>query len=178
MQNNWSPFSYIVTNLARFIRPNEITFSGVNSTMPMLACLMAKKAYEWDFIYINVAGGVDPTPSMIPLSSSDPVLAQQSASIFANEDFYDLCTRGKMDLTYLGAARSMAKATPITRSSATGIRPRCAYPAAVAAPLCCPPQGAPAPGVPNIRHAPLWKNWTFALHGAAFMAWSHPLLSS
>ncbi|WP_193090440.1 CoA-transferase subunit beta [Advenella sp. FME57] len=105
MQNNWSPFSYIVTNLARFIRPNEITFSGVNSTMPMLACLMAKKAYEWDFIYINVAGGVDPTPSMIPLSSSDPVLAQQSASIFANEDFYDLCTRGKMDLTYLGAAQ-------------------------------------------------------------------------
>lgn len=105
MESNWSPFSYIVTNLARFIRPNEITFSGVNSTMPMLACLMAKKAYEWDFIYINVAGGVDPHPSSIPLSSSDPVLAQQSASIFANEDFYDLCTRGKMDLTFLGAAQ-------------------------------------------------------------------------
>ncbi len=105
MENNWSPFSYIVTNLARFIRPNEITFSGVNSTMPMLACLMAKKAYEWDFIYINVAGGVDPQPNSIPLSSSDPVLAQQSASIFANEDFYDLCTRGRMDLTFLGAAQ-------------------------------------------------------------------------
>lgn len=105
MENNWSPFSYIVTNLARFIRPNEITFSGVNSTMPMLACLMAKKAYDWDFIYINVAGGVDPQPSHIPLSSSDPVLAQHSASIFANEDFYDLCTRGRMDLTFLGAAQ-------------------------------------------------------------------------
>ena len=105
MEKKWSPFSYIVTNLARFIRPNEITFSGVNSTMPMLACLMAKKAYDWDFIYINVAGGVDPQPSTIPLSSSDPVLAQQSASIFANEDFYDLCTRGRMDLTFLGAAQ-------------------------------------------------------------------------
>ncbi len=105
MENNWSPFSYIVTNLARFIQPNEITFSGVNSTMPMLACLMAKKAYDWDFIYINVAGGVDPQPSSIPISSSDPVLAQQSASIFANEDFYDLCTRGRMDLTFLGAAQ-------------------------------------------------------------------------
>ncbi len=105
MEQHWSPFSYIVTNLARFIRPNEITFSGVNSTMPMLACLMAKRAYEWDFIYINVAGGVDPEPSAIPLSSSDPVLAQQSASIFANEDFYDLCTRGRMDLTFLGAAQ-------------------------------------------------------------------------
>jgi len=102
---SWSPFSYIVVNLARFIRPGEITFSGVNSTFPMLACLLAKRAYDWDFVYINVAGGVDPEPGHIPLSSSDPVLAEQSASIFANEDFYDLCTRGRMDLTFLGAAQ-------------------------------------------------------------------------
>lgn len=101
----WSGFSFIVINLARFIRPHEITFSGVNSTMPMLACLLAKKAYDFPFTYINVAGGVDPTPSKIPLSSSDPVLAERSASIFANEDFYDLCTRGRMDLTFLGAAQ-------------------------------------------------------------------------
>lgn len=105
MNEQWSGFSYIVTNLARFIRPNEITFSGVNSTLPMLACLMAKRAYDWNFVYINVAGGVDPTPSSIPLSSSDPLLAEGSASIFANEDFYDLCTRGRMDLTFLGAAQ-------------------------------------------------------------------------
>ncbi|WP_426700786.1 CoA-transferase subunit beta [Rhodanobacter sp. Col0626] len=105
MHDSWSPFSYIVTNLARFIRPHEITFSGVNSTLPMLACLMAKRAYDFDFTYINVAGGVDPEPSSIPISSSDPVLAERSASIFANEDFYDLCTRGKMDLCFLGAAQ-------------------------------------------------------------------------
>lgn len=103
--SEWSGFSYIVINLARFIRPDEITFSGVNSTMPMLACLLAKRAYDFPFTYLNVAGGVDPQPSKIPLSSSDPVLAQQSASIFANEDFYDLCTRGRMDLTFLGAAQ-------------------------------------------------------------------------
>lgn len=103
--SEWSGFSFIVVNLARFIRPGEITFSGVNSTMPMLACLLAKRAYDFKFTYINVAGGVDPTPSKIPLSSSDPVLAEQSASIFANEDFYDLCTRGRMDLTFLGAAQ-------------------------------------------------------------------------
>ena len=101
----WSGFSFMVVNLARFIRPHEITFSGVNSTMPMLACLLAKRAYDFPFTYINVAGGVDPEPSKVPLSSSDPVLAEESASIFANEDFYDLCTRGRMDLTYLGAAQ-------------------------------------------------------------------------
>lgn len=105
MSEQWSPFSYIVTNLARFIRPDEITFSGVNSTLPMLGCLMAKRAYDWDFIYINVAGGVDPEVTSIPLSSSDPVLAKGSPAIFANEDFYDLCTRGRMDLTFLGAAQ-------------------------------------------------------------------------
>lgn len=101
----WSPFSFIVTNLARFIRPHEITFSGVNSTLPMLACLLAKQAGAFPFTYINVAGGVDPRPSQVPLSSSDPVLAEQTASIFSNEDFYDLCTRGRMDLAFLGAAQ-------------------------------------------------------------------------
>lgn len=105
MPEAWSGFSFIVTNLARFIRPGEVTFSGVNSTPAMLACLMAKRAYDFDFTYLNVAGGVQPQPSKIPLSSSDPVLAQGSAAIFANEDFYDLCTRGGMDLCFLGAAQ-------------------------------------------------------------------------
>lgn len=104
-QEPWSGFSYIVTNLARFIRPGEVTFSGVNSTPPMLACLLAKRAYDFDFVYINVAGGVQPSPSKIPISSSDPILAEGSTSIFANEDFYDLCTRGGMDLCFLGAAQ-------------------------------------------------------------------------
>jgi glutaconate CoA-transferase, subunit B len=105
MPEGWSGFAYIVTNLARFIRPGEVTFSGVNSTPAMLACLAAKRAYDFDFVYINVAGGVQPTPSRIPISSSDPVLAEGSTAIFANEDFYDLCTRGGMDLCFLGAAQ-------------------------------------------------------------------------
>jgi len=105
MREGWSGFAYIVTNLARFIRPGEVTFSGVNSTPAMLACLAAKRAYDFDFVYINVAGGVQPAPSRIPISSSDPVLAEGSTAIFANEDFYDLCTRGGMDLCFLGAAQ-------------------------------------------------------------------------
>lgn len=105
MSESWSPFSYIVTNLARFIRPHEVTFSGVNSSLPMLACLLAREAYDFDFTYINVAGGVDPQPSSVPISSSDPALAEGSTAIFGNEDFYDLCTRGGMDLCFLGAAQ-------------------------------------------------------------------------
>jgi glutaconate CoA-transferase subunit B len=101
----FSPFAHIALGMARFIRPDEVTFSGVNSTFAMLACLIAKRAYPFDFTYINVAGGVDPDPSFIPVSSSDPVLSQGSCSIFDNEDFYDLCCRGGMDLCFLGAAQ-------------------------------------------------------------------------
>lgn len=100
-----TPFAYLVVNLARLIRPGEVTFSGVNSTVAMLACLLAKRAYDFDFTYLTVSGGIDPTPSHIPHSSSDPALYEGSAAIFANQDFYDLCTRGGMDLCYLGCAQ-------------------------------------------------------------------------
>jgi glutaconate CoA-transferase, subunit B len=102
---DWSPFAYLVVNLARQIRPHEITFSGVNSTLPMLACLLAKRAYDFPFTYLNVAGGVEPLPQKIPHSSSDPAIVAGSPAIFANEDFYDLCARGGMNLVFLGCAQ-------------------------------------------------------------------------
>ena len=37
---DWTPFSFVVVNLARQIRAGDIAFSGVNSTLPMLACLL------------------------------------------------------------------------------------------------------------------------------------------
>ena len=105
MSKPWTPFSYIVVNLARQIRPNEIAFSGVNSTLPMLACILAKRAYDFHYTYINVAGGVEPVPTTIPFSSSDPAIVAGSPAIFANPDFYDLCARGRLDLVFLGCAQ-------------------------------------------------------------------------
>lgn len=105
MPQAWTPFSYIVVNLARQIRPGDVAFSGVNSTLPMLACLLAKRAYDFHYTYINVAGGVEPRPRKVPHSSSDPALVAGSPAIFANEDFYDLCARGGIDLVFLGCAQ-------------------------------------------------------------------------
>ena len=105
MKNDWTPFSYIVVNLARQIRPSELAFSGVNSTLPMLACLLAKRAYDFHFTWLNVAGGVEPEPGKVPHSSSDPAIVAGSPAIFANEDFDDLCARGGLDLVFLGCAQ-------------------------------------------------------------------------
>lgn len=102
---DWTPFSHIVVNLARQIRPGEIAFSGVNSMPAMLACLLAKRACDFHFTYLNVAGGVEPVPRTIPHSSSDPALIAGSPAIFGNEDFYDLCARGRLDLVFLGCAQ-------------------------------------------------------------------------
>ena len=102
---HWSAFSYIVINLTRQIRAGEVTFSGVNSTLPMLACVLAKRAYDFHFTYINVAGGVEPQPTLLPHSSSDPGIVTGSAALFSNQDFYDLCARGGIGLVYLGCAQ-------------------------------------------------------------------------
>jgi len=96
---------YLVVNLARAIRPNEVTFSGVNSVLPMAACVLARRAYDFDFTYLSVAGGVDVFPKKLPRSSTDPALLAGTAAIFSNADFYDLATRGKLDLIFLGAAQ-------------------------------------------------------------------------
>ena len=44
-------------------------------------------------------------PGKIPHSSSDPAIVTGSPAIFANEDFYDLCARGGLDLVFLGCAQ-------------------------------------------------------------------------
>jgi glutaconate CoA-transferase subunit B len=139
--SGWTPFSYIVVNLARQIRPGEIVFSGVNSTLPMLACLVAKRAYDFAFTYINVAGGVEPRPRTVPLSSSDPAIVEGSPAIFANPDFYDLCTRGRLDLVYLGCAQIDAEGRTNVSAIGPWARPKVRLPGGGGAAVMMPTAG-------------------------------------
>jgi glutaconate CoA-transferase subunit B len=97
--------AYLVVNLAREIHPDDVVFTGVNSAVPTAACLLAKECYPFSFTHLNVAGGVDARPPTLPASSGDPTLLEGTAAIFNNEDFYDLCLRGGVDIAFLGAAQ-------------------------------------------------------------------------
>lgn len=95
---------HVVIGLARLIQPGDVVFTGVNSAVPTAACLLAKRTGR-SFTHLNVAGGVDVCPPTLPASSGDPRLVSGTSAIFPNEDFYDLCARGRMDIAFLGAAQ-------------------------------------------------------------------------
>ena len=91
--------------IARLIRDGELVFHGVNSIIPMVAINLAKRLHAPNATYVNIAGGIDAAPRFMPLSTTDSELTRGSASIFNNEDFYDLCTRGGIDTAFLGAVQ-------------------------------------------------------------------------
>jgi glutaconate CoA-transferase subunit B len=91
--------------LARLLRDGERVLHGVNSLLPMVAINVAKRLHAPRLVYLSVAGGVDPAPPRLPWSSTDQALTVGATSIFSNEDFYDLCARGGIDVVFLSAVQ-------------------------------------------------------------------------
>lgn len=91
--------------LAREVKDGNFVFHGVNSPLPMVAIFLAKKLHAPRCTLISVAGAVDPHPSHLPFSTSDPALCDGAAAMFSNPDTYDLFARGGIDLMFLGGAQ-------------------------------------------------------------------------
>jgi glutaconate CoA-transferase subunit B len=66
---------------------------------------VARRTHASGLVYLNVAGGYDPSPRFATYSSTDPELTRGSPAILSNEDFYDLCARGGIDTVFLGAVQ-------------------------------------------------------------------------
>jgi glutaconate CoA-transferase subunit B len=138
---------YVVVNLARQIRPGEVVFTGVNSAVPTAACLLAKRCYPFAFTYLNVAGGVDARPPALPASSGDPSLLTGTAAIFNNEDFYDLCMRGALNVAFLGAAQIDAEGRCNVSAIGSWRAPKVRLPGGGGAPVM----------MPTARRAVVWQ---------------------
>ncbi|HEU5327138.1 MAG TPA: CoA-transferase [Thermomicrobiales bacterium] len=133
--------------LARLIRDSEVVLQGVGSPLPLVAIALARATHAPQAVALSVAGGVNASPARLARSSADPALAAGAAAVFANDDFYDLCARGKIDLAFLGAVQIDAQGR--TNVSAIGdyARPKVRLPGG----------GGAAMILPTARRVVLWR---------------------
>lgn len=95
----------MVAALARVLRNGETIFHGVASPIPMVATLLAKQVHAPDLIYLNIAGGVDPDPARLPVSTVDPGLLQGARSMVRLTDLFDLAASGRLDTAFLSGVQ-------------------------------------------------------------------------
>jgi glutaconate CoA-transferase, subunit B len=133
--------------MARLLRDGEVVFQGVNSPLPMVAINLARRLHAPGLTYVNISGGVDPTPRYLPTSTTAAELAYGSASVFNNEDFYDLCARGGIDTAFLGAVQIDARGRTNVSVIGDHARPKVRLPGG----------GGAAMIVPTARRVILWR---------------------
>src|SRR3712207_6087502 len=82
--------------MARLLHDRETVFHGVESPLPMVAILHAKRTHAPDLVSLNITGSVDPTPAVLPRSTFSPRLLQGTASLVTLADLFDLSARGSL----------------------------------------------------------------------------------
>jgi glutaconate CoA-transferase subunit B len=87
--------------LARLLRDGETVFFGVASALPMVAALLARRLQAPNLSILTIAGGVNPAPSDLPLSTVDPRLLDGSRALVTLADIFDLSARGRLDTAFL-----------------------------------------------------------------------------
>ncbi|HLH22459.1 MAG TPA: CoA-transferase [Chloroflexota bacterium] len=143
----YGPAELMAVAIARLLRDGEVVFQGVNSVLPMVAIALARRLHAPRLIYVNIAGGVDPAPRYLPDSTTDAELARGSASLFNNEDFYDLCARGGVDTAFLGAVQIDAQGRTNVSAIGEQARPKVRLPGG----------GGAAMIMPTARRVILWR---------------------
>jgi glutaconate CoA-transferase, subunit B len=91
--------------LARLLRDGETVFFGVASPLPMVAALLAKRLHAPGLTILTIAGGVDPSPAALPVSTVDPRLLDGAAALVTLADIFDLAARGRLDTAFLGGVQ-------------------------------------------------------------------------
>lgn len=135
------PADLMAVAMARQLRNGELVFQGVNSVLPMVAISLARRTHAPKLIYLNIAGGYDPSPRELTESSTDPELAYGSAALVSNEDFYDLCARGGIDTVFLGAVQIDAQGRTNVSVIGPHERPRVRLPGGGGAAVIMPTAG-------------------------------------
>ncbi|MED5578878.1 MAG: CoA-transferase [Nitrospinota bacterium] len=95
----------MVVFLAREIKDYQTVFHGVASILPMIAIALARITNAPNLTYLNIPGGVNPTPSKMPSTTVGIQLMEGNKSFFSLSEIFDLSARGKLDLAFLSGAQ-------------------------------------------------------------------------
>ncbi len=101
----FGPAEMMAVALARLIRDGETVFHGIASPLPMVAILLAQRLHAPNCVYLGIAGGVDPRPDTLPVSTVGPELLVGTRSLVTLTDLFDLAARGRLDTAFLSGAQ-------------------------------------------------------------------------
>ncbi|HEY7677174.1 MAG TPA: CoA-transferase [Candidatus Methylomirabilis sp.] len=144
---DYGPPEIMAAAMARLLRDGELVFNGVGSILPMLAIELARRLHAPNLVYLNIGGGVDARPAVLPFSSADPALLAGTAAIVDQPEFYQLVMRGGVDVMFMGAVQIDPAGR--TNSSAIGDIARPA--------VRLPGGGGAAVILPTARRVILWR---------------------
>ncbi len=99
------PAEILAVTLARLVREGEVACHGVNSILPSLALLLARRLHAPGLRHVAIGGGVDAAPATVPRSSSGPGWLAGSPIVLSNVDVYQLALKGAVDLMLVGCVQ-------------------------------------------------------------------------
>lgn len=102
---NYGPAEMMIVSMARLLKDGETVFHGVASPLPMIAVQLAKRLYSPRLVYLNIPGGVDSSPSSLPVSTVDSLLVENAPSLFSLTEIFDLSARGMLDTAFISGVQ-------------------------------------------------------------------------
>jgi len=104
--NQVKPADIMVVAIAKLLNNHETVFHGVSSQLPMVAVMLAKNTHAKTLTYLNIPGGVNPTPQKLSAySSAGSELYEKSEGAFPLQEVFDLSMRGKLDVAFLSGVQ-------------------------------------------------------------------------
>lgn len=88
--------------LARRVRRHETVLQGFGSPMPTAALRLARSDTT-ELTHLSAAGGLNPEPAELPVSTEDHRLTQGAVAYFPSPAAFDLAACGALDAIFLGS---------------------------------------------------------------------------
>lgn len=148
MSNALAAADVMAVAMSRLLRDREVVLCGVSSALPLVAIQLARRLHAPRLVLLNVGGGVDARPVVVPASTAGGEMVRGTASIFDNTDFYDLVARGGLDTAFLGAGQIDPLGRVNTSTIGDFARPRVRLPGG----------GGAAMIMPCARRVILWRS--------------------